>query len=97
MILSYGTYLFIITDELLKYSAQITLLATCDDKDEDFAKLFLTQTIRALNTSRKEFANIANELKKKTKYEEVLKENGWDEKEATQLLSDVDKILEGRH
>jgi hypothetical protein len=93
-ILGYGTYLFIITDELLKYSAQIKLLATCDDKEEDFAKLFLTQTIRALSTSRKDFTKIANELKKKAKYEELLKDNGWSEKEATKLLADVDKILE---
>ncbi len=92
-ILEYGTNLAIVTDELLKYSVQVKLLGTCEDKEEDFAKAFLSQTIRAMRTSRKDFANIEKVLKNSDKYREVLQEYGWDEEKATQLLADIDKLI----
>jgi hypothetical protein len=94
-ILSYGTYLAIIIDELLKYTSQIKLLKSADDREEEFAKAFLAEKIDTLRASKKDFLAVSEELKLDHKYDEVLEEFGWKTERVTQLLADIDGLLEG--
>jgi hypothetical protein len=92
-VLSYGNWLAIVMDQLLKYSSQLELLNTCTDQDTQFARHFRDSTVIALRASRKQFDEVAAELVREHKYNEILEEFGYTDREIKSLLEEIDKLV----